>query len=253
MTPKQICKAAGISYGTAQMYGSVVEAFPTEESQRGFTFSQCQKMLPIRNKLGAEKFERFMSDAAAGVPYLGEHDPEWTYSAPYCTKDIQRAKFYITRDLRIGEAVPEAEVSVSIEEQLEELAKDFKEGTLSTLPKKVQTKALSEMRKIIRDQEKVINKSFMEEVNRCVELRVAEERASMAAAWKHVLDAELEADRRQERLRAMVASKRAIFTQSEYRLIRGCLVSDKQPEEQRRRFDDAMSIFVRLKLACDSG
>lgn len=253
LSAKQICAKAGVKYGTAHMYGSVVTVFHTVESQRGFTFVQCQKMLPIFNKLGAEKFERFMSDAVSGKTYLEGYDPEWVYTKPYCTKDIQRAKFYITRDLCIGAPVPEAEANVSIDAPVDTLVKDFKEGVMSTLPKKTQSKALSEMRKIIRDQERTLNKSFMDEVNRCVELKLTEERASMDAARKHLMDAQIEADSRQEQLRAMVASRKAIFTRQEYRLIRGCLVSDKQPEGQRRRFDDAMAIFTRLKLACDNG
>jgi hypothetical protein len=246
LTARQICTKADVKYNTAKGYAAIAVAFPTVESQRGFSFAACFLMLPILNELGAEKFERFMSDAVAGLPYLGEHDPEWEYTAPYCTKDLNRAKFYITRQLRVGSADP-SQVPETAEP---ELATDFADGVLSTLPAKTQAAALRELRRILKAEQRTLEKSFSDEVERCAQIKIYEKTDKLR---KKLREAEKEAQIELERLQARAASTRAIFTKPEYRLIRGCLVSDKQPEGQRRRFDDAMAIFVRLKRACDHG
>jgi hypothetical protein len=247
MTAQQICAKAGVKYSTAKDYGAVAEAFSTVESQRGFSYSACNIMMPILRELGPEEFfGRFMSDAVAGLPYLGEHDPEWEYTAPYCTKDLNRAKFYITRQLRVGSADP-SQVPETAEP---ELATEFADGVLSKLPAKTQEAALRELRKILKAEQRTLEKSFSDEVERCAQIKIYEKTDKLR---KKLREAEKEAQIELERLQARAASTRAIFTKPEYRLIRGCLVSDKQPEEQRRRFDDAMAIFVRLKRACDHG
>jgi hypothetical protein len=241
---EQICKEADVSSKTAQGYGLVSTAFPTVESQRGFSFSACYKMLPILNELGSEEFfGRFMADAVAGLPYRGVHDPDWSYSGPYCTKDIDRAKFYVTRKM-----LPPSPTEEDITEEVEVLVEEFSEGVLSTLPKKTQTRALKELRKVLKDQEKLLNKAFIAEVEKCAAIKLKEKTADLR---KLLREREAEAAEALVQLRAQAASTRAIFTKDEYRKIRGCLVSDKQPESERRKFDDAMTLFTRLKRACN--
>jgi hypothetical protein len=246
-TAKQICTEADVKYNTASGYGMVVTEFPTVESQRGFSFSACYKMLPILNELGSEEFfGRFMADAVAGLPYRGVHDPDWAYRGPYCTKDIERVKFYVTRKM-----LPPSPTEEDIAEEVEVLVEEFSEGVLSTLPKKTQKKALTELRKVLKDQERLLNKAFMAEVDKGIAMKLAEKTREADEHLEYLKTRQADTKKKEEQLTYRLKRVSAFMPRADYKLVLNCLHPDRAPAGYEEKFGKAFIIVKRLEPGVD--
>lgn len=253
LSAQEIAKQAGYnSAATLAGYAQFVKVFPTIESQRGFTNEQCKAMVPAHHKLGADEFHgRFMSDAVTGVPFKSDPDPDYVYTGPWNIEQIKRqVKIVQEKALpaasdKVDEATDTGSALEVIEPVLETHCKN----------KRSQKAVKSALQKELKKREKELRGHFTDEVNIAAEAIAKERTAELREKAQMQLDANRKSrEDYKKKIKLAEARERRLpmfMTKKEFQIIRGCLKSDRQPEELKSRFDQATTIFNRMAEGVD--
>lgn len=250
---KQIVDAIpDMSYSTARTAGQIVEAFLTEESQRGFLWTECMKMLPVRNKIGAETFDRWHYDVSIGNRPESDPDSDHIYTATapkrLNSKDLTRQIGLATGNIKLVSSNKVDEV-VNTTLVIDGLAQELADPKLK-IPKTVQKKVLVLATRKVKEIKKDIDNSFVDEVNvaadKIADNRTEEVREQAEVQRKASREARETYERKSKVTEAMQKRLPMFMTKAEYRIIRGCLKSDRVADDLKPRFDKAYAIFERL-------
>ena len=108
----------------------------------------------------------------------------------------------------------------------------------------------SAIQKEVKRIEKDVRGHFIDEVNAAAdtiaEQRTAELREKAEVQRTASKKAREDYERKSKVVEAMQKRLPMFMTKDEFKLVRGCLKSDRQPEDLRARFDKAYAIFNRL-------
>lgn len=259
MTAMQICKAADVKYETARKAGSVVEAFPTVESQRGLGLAKCSMLLAARNYLiahykgktsGNQHFhEEFMADVAAGIPYRrNDSDPDrnYEYTGPWTLDDIKRQIALLT-----GKKI---KVETSKTDKLEGDVLSVLEQELDGLPKNKQKKIKNTVAKELNKKKKELENEFEDEANRLaqtiVDKKLEKDKADLEESQRIAIELRKKAEKRERLASDLLKGVNAMMTKNEYRSLKQFVHPDKNPgrEEQAKRM---FEIVNRLGVGVD--
>jgi hypothetical protein len=246
MSTKEIIEEAGGAYTTYKNAGQFVECFPTVESQKGLNHSVCLALMVAKNHidkhgLGDDAFRQLCLAAQKGERFDGEFS-DHGYSKPWKVKETQRAVAILT-----GKLTPQK--SAKIEEQ-EERVMQTVTNAVSDLPRKVAVPIENAVRKEVKLQTVTLQRSFEDEVNARVKAIIKEKLKEKQAYLDHRIEEanELYSSRLREEKRVKLLSRgiKGVMSKDEFKLIRGCLHTDRVPEDQKDKFHRAFIAFNKL-------
>lgn len=255
MTARQICAAIpDMSYSTAKQYGQIVTAFPTEASQRGFTWTQCHKMMPAYNHFIAagqldEFHETWMERAVAGEPYRRDPGEAYIYTGPWSNEDIRRQVSLLTKNKLPAKSDKLSETTLATVANLDPVFTELK------ITKRKEAKVRAAVAREVKRIEKDVKGHFIDEVNAAAD-KIAMERTKELREIAEVQRiASTKAREKYERgLKVVEAREKRLpmfMTKSEFKLIQNCLHPDRVPEDRKTKFTKAFDIFNRLAESVD--
>ena len=251
MSTKEIIETAGGSYNTYKHAARFVDVFPTVESQMGLGHTVCLTLISGKNYidangLGDDAFRQLCLQAQRGEKFEGEFE-EYGYGSPWRYKDAERAVKILTGKLRPLENPTAKKAEKVVADTVEDVVKD--------LPKKQAAPIKKAVVKAVKQQTAEINKSFEarvhEEAVKLAEEMAGEIKANAEESLAYVREAKAKLRKKERIAASRLKGIPALMTKQEFKMIKGCLHSDRVPDDLKERFNNAFIIFSKLEEVTD--
>lgn len=227
---KAACQRAGIDPASATIYAKVCRNFNSSRRLEQLKFEHYREA-----SYGTNEKQKIDLIAYALNCELGpDGKPVGTTNKEGNAKPLSIAQVRSYKKELLGKVEPKAD------ERLEKEAERKTENLLSQIPIAQRSKVSAHI-KWYQDR---FLKDFWIHVEKEAKEKLKPERESL----KNLM-------RENERLNKSISDRSksmdSLLTKEEYNVIRRCLVSDRQPEELRKRFDKAAAILEKLKQSVD--